>query len=373
MSVKILTTDDEGFERTISIWEKLSKNFKHPFALYSSPEWFKSLSANNPEKYFVGVIENKKGDVKNVLPFELSKKTIAVSISKTLMLSYEFNSSSLLCGEPIADSDPEEYNNIINEIFKCYPSINIVYFKCAKGENCFGQRISNLIDSKRILGYSDRTDEQVSSINLGPTFSSYLSDFTSKQRYNLKRQVKQASKATDGQLSLKVITDVEQLDFFFDACKTILDNSWKKKNKESRMFLSEVSRHKIISAAQNGFLRSYLLFGVSESPWAFVLGFQLNGSYHYSDIGYNIAYSEFSPGVVLFYKMLEDLFANNKPETLSFGVGDTSYKRRFGNDSTTASDYILFRKKFLNYTVVSILNHLNVVKQFIKRYIVREL
>ena len=94
-------------------------------------------------------------------------------------------------------------------------------------------------------------------------------------------------------------------------------------------------------------LRSYLL-RCGERPCAFVLGYQHGDVYHYAEIGYDRDFTNFSPGMVLYYLLVRDLFAHRPPSTLNFGRGDADYKQRFGNVQREDVSIFLMRKTHRN-------------------------
>ena len=53
--------------------------------------------------------------------------------------------------------------------------------------------------------------------------------------------------------------------------------------------------------------------------------------YHYVEVAFDEQYREHSPGKVLLSLILEDLHGQQRPQTVNFGVGDASYKRRLSN------------------------------------------
>jgi CelD/BcsL family acetyltransferase involved in cellulose biosynthesis len=115
-----------------------------------------------------------------------------------------------------------------------------------------------------------------------------------------------------------------------------------------------------------------MLLGKKE-PWAFVLGFQRNGVFHYSNIAYDVNYARLSPGTVLFYLMLEHLHEFNKPVTLNFGVGEAFYKMRFGTDKLIDCNIMVMNAGFktaLIYLWLATINNIKILRnKFTKKTI----
>jgi CelD/BcsL family acetyltransferase involved in cellulose biosynthesis len=85
-----------------------------------------------------------------------------------------------------------------------------------------------------------------------------------------------------------------------------------------------------------------------DIPCAFVVGYQYAGVYHYAELGFDEAFAEYSPGTVLLYLLLEALHQRQRPELLNFGVGDASYKLRFGNVERFDASCLLLKSSVAN-------------------------
>ncbi|MCP4249315.1 MAG: GNAT family N-acetyltransferase [bacterium] len=104
------------------------------------------------------------------------------------------------------------------------------------------------------------------------------------------------------------------------------------------------------SAARRGELRSYILV-VAGTAVAFMYGTQRPAAiggrsdgdiYDYIDVGHDPAWSDRSPGTVLQFLVIRDLFKHNRPAVFDFGPGDAVHKARFGNESYLERDLYLF-------------------------------
>jgi CelD/BcsL family acetyltransferase involved in cellulose biosynthesis len=82
---------------------------------------------------------------------------------------------------------------------------------------------------------------------------------------------------------------------------------------------------------------------MGERAVAFVLGFQYRGVFHYSDVAYDEEFAGLSPGSVLLFLLLEDLFGHCRPSILHFGIGEADYKRRFSNFKEYDNEVLLMR------------------------------
>jgi hypothetical protein len=80
--------------------------------------------------------------------------------------------------------------------------------------------------------------------------------------------------------------------------------------------------------AETGWLRIYILY-LDGKPAAFWMGTLYHRRLQADHVGYDPAWSKFSPGVFLFLSILEDL-REEEITTIDFGCGDTQLKQCFG-------------------------------------------
>jgi CelD/BcsL family acetyltransferase involved in cellulose biosynthesis len=81
--------------------------------------------------------------------------------------------------------------------------------------------------------------------------------------------------------------------------------------------------------ARLGRLRSYVLMA-ADAPAATVLGFQHRGTFMDEAPAYDEGWKKHSPGLVLSYLLLKDLFAGDPPRQVDFGFGYNQYKEVLG-------------------------------------------
>jgi CelD/BcsL family acetyltransferase involved in cellulose biosynthesis len=95
------------------------------------------------------------------------------------------------------------------------------------------------------------------------------------------------------------------------------------------------------AALERGWLRLWFLEldGVSVASW---YGWRLGGRYAYYNGGFDPAWSEARPGLILMAAVIEAAFAEGATE-FDLLLGDESYKSRFAERSPTVSDVTLAR------------------------------
>lgn len=93
---------------------------------------------------------------------------------------------------------------------------------------------------------------------------------------------------------------------------------------------SHEDRSRLALAVSKGWLRAYVLY-VDGNPCAFWIGTLYKKTFYLDFTGYDPLYQKYSPGIILFVKMLEAVITEGV-QTIDFGFGDAVYKRRFGDN-----------------------------------------
>ena len=168
--------------------------------------------------------------------------------------------------------------------------------------------------------------------------AAYWKTLPGKARYKLRRKARAFSHR------VVAITEPGEVEAFLQKARAISERSWQGKRFGLRVRASaaEIREAKILAAA--GAFRSYLLERDDGTPVAFVLGTQWQGRFRHEETGYDMAFAELSPGIVLLYGLLGDLLAREPPELLDFGAGDAEYKRSFANVYRESGRVALIRR-----------------------------
>ena len=167
-------------------------------------------------------------------------------------------------------------------------------------------------------------------------FNVYLMSMNRKTRYNLKRSVRILSKLGDDNVKVEKITQCDQIRKFLKDVDAIFRNTWQADTYGYYQRNSDASVNLFKAISKKGWLRSYIL-KCGDDPVAFLIGYQYKNKYYYEEIGFYKRWRKYSPGSVLNYYILEDLFKDNKPYCLDFGFGDNQYKKVLGNQKCDAS------------------------------------
>ncbi|MBN8504433.1 MAG: GNAT family N-acetyltransferase [Burkholderiales bacterium] len=177
------------------------------------------------------------------------------------------------------------------------------------------------------LRYVPREDK-LFHVRVEGDFEAYLSAWSTKARYNLKRSVRKLQDRNPGQPLLEIFTEPDQMEHFLRQAAAISEHTYQSKLLQSGLTFSEALLGQMQARATDGEARGYLLRDQGEAiafAWCAGRGERLT----YEVIGYQESAAALSPGSVLLYLILEDLFALQRFQVFDFGVGDAPYKRQF--------------------------------------------
>jgi hypothetical protein len=184
-------------------------------------------------------------------------------------------------------------------------------------------------------------------LNLPQTFPEYLAQFTSKQRYNLKREVSVLRSHGGGSLELTRIESADQIFEFLESATAIAANSWQLVLLNQPIGQRFDRAQSLNELANSGILRCYLL-KCAGRPCAFAVGFQIGATFTFYETAYDRVYASYSPGKVLLYLLLEDVIGHNRPENVFFGTGDADYKAFFGDSVGDEANIVLIKRTYAN-------------------------
>ncbi len=378
----------EHLNRVEQDWNKfLTKNPNH--TIYHTPEYWKSEFATlGQSAHFVILYRSGKDNSRQLValaPFVRQKSKLVLKLGVLKLFGVNIERVSLR-GNAIAVADTESLQDVVGIILRSLKEnqLTLVSFDClpVNGELCriLQSNRNNLPGSFRFR----IIDQQVlRGIAFQSDFDNYMTSMSKKTRYNLRRSVKQFSIKSSSDPQLVKVDKEQDVESFLVQLDEIFKQSWQAKTfgYKPRADSSTIEHHR--SLARHGLLRSYLLVSDSKAV-AFIRGYQYQGLYYFEEIGYDAEWRDFQPGTVLNLLAIEEMFSENRPDTLDFGYGENDYKRILGNTECPAAvaslvtrgskaALLLSSQRILNSTysavrsVLSTLGLENAVRKLIKR------
>jgi hypothetical protein len=177
--------------------------------------------------------------------------------------------------------------------------------------------------------------------DLTGTFESYEAKFSAKSRANLKKKIRKFNETSGGKIQWSVSRTPDELLEFYKYARQISLKTYQEKLLDCGIPTSEEFKKQMVLLAAQDQARGYLLFLHGE-PVAYVYCPIKDGVVIYHSVGYDSKFREHSPGTVLQYLLLENLFAEKKFRIFDFTEGEGPHKEFFSTDSIPCADVYFF-------------------------------
>ena len=161
-----------------------------------------------------------------------------------------------------------------------------------------------------------------------------------KRKKEWKRLSRRLEDAAGGPLKLECYDNINQVEHFIEVASKISAMTYKKALNAGFSDSSHI-RSILTQVAKRDRWRAYVLYA-GQVPCAFETGIVYGRVYFAEAIGYSPEWSNFSPGTILFVKVLEDLSQNTPVEMFDYGFGSAGYKERFGTKSWPEASVYIF-------------------------------
>jgi hypothetical protein len=350
MKIKTITLDGVGEDSEMAVaWDEQVRRARNLYAMYQSRDWLSCTqdADSPPEIMLLDRGQNSLGS-SSITLISFKTASLPFRISRWLKFSFAFDSVEVLGSQPLGHATFEYYRDLVNAIWQKYPRVQAIYFKSVPDDGALWRILRDQnwqLDGTH--AYPPEGARPFHYLALPATFEAYMQDLKRKRRYNLKRQVRVLSEAFSGRVSLACITEPADIPMLIQRVTQVAQKSWKAIELDT-VTPDMVSKPGMLAEiAANGLLRAYLL-SVNDEPCAYVLGYQFNGIYHYSDIGYDDSLAKYSPGNVLLLLVIQDLIEVAGAKSMNFGVADAEYKRVFANRHLRDASLLLLRQGMMN-------------------------
>lgn len=318
-------------------------------ALFQSPVWWDHVrvtaSQGIPGAF---AAQDADGNVVGMAPFCGQEIDLDYSVKLRGIWKTRLKVVELMGGEPMLPPNAVLYDRLFSALDLAYPRCDGMSLVMLPTD-CYCWRYLNesAFIRERYIIYVPDGPGLSRYIALPKSFQEYLAKFSSKTRSELRRQERRLRDHGGGDLLLRRFETREDLDDFLDATEEVVRHSWQFGRVADVVRNNAYWRNKLGHLADEGLLRSYVLHSGGR-PCAVELGYQFQNTFHGVQTYYHQDVARLSPGTVLLYSYLQDLFVHRPAQLLSFGFGDSDYKQMFGNASSLDASVLLLRKTLRN-------------------------
>jgi hypothetical protein len=184
------------------------------------------------------------------------------------------------------------------------------------------------------------------------------------QRSKLRRKYNRILNGSAGKMEVRSFRSTGDLEQAIPAMEQIALNSIKRQLGFG-FFDTPVTRKQLLVEAERGWLRIYILY-IEEKPVSFWKGTLYERCLRAEHVGFDEAWSAFSPGIFLFLYILENL-RDEGLKTVDLGYGDGQLHEIFGNERVSEARVQIYAPKISALQV----NCLQTIAQYATRLIRR--
>lgn len=354
-------------------WEGLLAAGDRLNLLYASPVWFEHLCGSSTDSWSLGVVRDDAKRLLAVAPVQMRPYALTFGALRRTFLKVPLATAFLPPAEPIVPASPHVCQTLLDGLFRALPGCNCFFIPSVRTDSYLWQYLHE--DARNSREYFVYVPEGLRTwhwLDFGDRKDGFLPNIGRKGRYNLRRSVRCLEEKGGGKVECVRIDSEAQVEEFLNAAAAVSDRSWQKRDIGLQVTNTESDAVRYKDLVRHGLLRSYLLKCGGQAI-AYAVGYEYQRVFYYVQIAYDESWAAHSPGTVLLYLLLEDLYNNSDSTLVNFGSGDVMYKSRFSNNQCKDATVLLLRRRVWNHIVHKhhswFTSSVNLAKRILKRRI----
>jgi CelD/BcsL family acetyltransferase involved in cellulose biosynthesis len=206
--------------------------------------------------------------------------------------------------------------------------------------------IRRIVVRRHYIRYVPRTFSRFHADTTG-SFDDYLKQFSAKSRNTLRRKVRKYTTQVGGAQPIAAYGTPDALRTFHGLARRVSSRTYQERHLHAGLPIDP----EVLEGIGRGQGRGYLLFD-GERPVAYLFCPIRDGVALYQYLGYDPAYADRSPGIVLQYFVMQEMFADVAIHRLDFTEGEGDQKAFFATGSTPCADIMYLRPSLGNLALV---------------------
>lgn len=336
-SYRIRTVSLDHASDLVPPWAELVGGLTPTTFHFPDPNWLQACFARNASDLSLIALEDEARTV-GVLPVLTCQCPLNYALGGVALGTHAVSCLRVLGGVPALPENAEVCRDLLWETLRGSDG-HVLYLENIPVDAFLWKEVCQGRAGAPFRCYRLREPEPRYYIRVEGSIGDYLGRFSAKTRKNRLREARRLADAAA--TSVVRISQPGDVDAFVDAASAISRRTYQYRDLGLGINDVELFRGRLVHAAARGWLRSYLLT-CNGMPAAFVIGYQYNRTYYYSNVGYVPEWSPYSVGSVLLLEVLSDLHADNSPAMVDFGPGG-GYKEYYSTGSYAEVDAILYQ------------------------------
>ena len=331
-------------------WESFLRRRDPLYRVFATPTLYEHQCQTSPKpENQVAVIRDGADRIVGICPIIFWRLTLPFQLRRRVLARITLRAATILGGEPLAHPEPALYRCLFKGLLQQLPWCDCVYLNSIPADG-FASRflVETCGRTDHNLIYPSQLERRDFIYHLfGSSFDEFLLGKQKRTRNTLKRRVRKLKEHGQGVLECCRIQTPDQVEDFYPAALSIAERSWQSQCLGRSLEETALHRESLMSAAKLGCLRAYLL-KCGGQPCAFVIGYQDGDVLQFEQTAYSQKWHQFSPGTVLYYLLMQDLYEHGRPNLLNFGVGINPHKRLFSNRNSFDTTFFVLRPTLRN-------------------------
>ena len=179
--------------------------------------------------------------------------------------------------------------------------------------------------------------------SLDGSFDDYLATFSAKARSTLRRKVRKLAERSGGALDVRRYSAPDDMDEFYHHARAVSARSYQEKLLASGLPQGEAFLAQLKQRAEQGRMRGWLLF-LDGAPISYLYAPADGQTLIYAYLGYDPDHASWSPGTVLQFEAMRQLFEEKSFRLFDFTEGEGQHKLLFGTGFIDCLDLLLVRR-----------------------------
>jgi hypothetical protein len=299
-------------------------------------------SQSGDQRCALGIIRRQDRSLLGVVPVQVSRYALRYEVGSRALCKLPLRVVQILGSQPLIPAEEDLHVPLVRGILSAFPDCDGIDMHSVPLDSSWGRTLRQSEPLRRsALVYLPEGLTDSHFISLPDSFDEYLAKFKSKTRNTLRRNVRRLRE--HGKTELVRVEHEQGVETFLDVAARLSSQSRQCRARGWRFENTPAECQKLLQLARAGVLRSYYL-RCGDEVCAYVNGFQYHDIYYYNRIGFDERFAQFSPGTVLLYLLLEDLFQHRRPSCVNLYPGEWSYKEMFATECPPEMRVLLLRR-----------------------------
>jgi hypothetical protein len=248
--------------------------------------------------------------------------------------------------------DESELSVAIFRILRDMPDGDAVYLQAVAADSPMGRVAELLRDTQRVRVRADYAERFRHRLVPDGNFDTYLQSRSKSTRHTFRYSLRRLREHCGGDVALEVFDTPGASDEFARVAAQIAATTYQQQRLGLGMRNEEAVRTRLRTAAERGWLKSFILRCRGE-PVAYIEGYQAAGTFFAYQIGFVPGWEKWSVGTVCQLEAIRHLIdvAAVRPHTIDYFEGDSIFKRRLSNVTTSETSLWILKRGLRSWTL----------------------